>query len=260
MNFFLRLICIFIPGSHNRHRFKRKIKNIPMAVKMFLPSVSLRRQKFDFIVSLGDRCHISFQLRVNNLQNRSYPFDWLCKANVNNLIDLVNNNFQNFLDRRDLVPVGHDKYNLIVDNNRTGYKFMHDFRYDTIDEDYNIMAAKYDRRFDRFNKSVNHAHSVLFVYRNDNAAVDDIKQLHAALTHRFKSTKKINILWIVNTPNQSQIIKTNVSDGVCRATFDCDAFYGDDEIHRWEGNANKYQELFKQYALTIRGYFYEKRG
>lgn len=260
MNLFLRLICIFIPGSRNRHRFKQKIKNMCTDIKLFLPSLSPCRQKFDLIVSLGDVCQTSFNLRVNNLQFRSYPFDWLCKASQHQLIDLVNNNFKNFLDRCDLVPTERNSANLIVDNKRTGNQFQHDFEFDSIDEDYDKIADKYERRFARFNKSIDNARRVLFVYRKDNATPDDIRQLHAALARRFKSQEKINILWIVAAPKQTEVIKTKICKGVIRATLDCDAYEGPDKkIHRWRGNAKQYETLLKSYALTVRGYFINTR-
>ncbi len=251
-DFFLRLICMFIPGSNNRHRVKQRIKDI-------LPSLSLYRQKFDLFVSLGNVCQISFNMRANKLQFKSYPFDWLCKGSINSLMELFNNDFQDFLNKSDLVPTERNELNLVVDNTRTGYGFLHDFQCDTIDEDYDIISEKYRRRFDRLDKSIRNLRSVLFVYRNDDTGAEMIQQLRNTLIRKYKSTKKINILWIVRQPNQKSIIKTKISDGIYRVTFDCDAFYGQDENARWTGNTSQYKELFQNYALTLRGYSHKNK-
>lgn len=40
----------------------------------------LFNQKFDLIFSIGEDCACSSYLRRYNLQDYSYPFDWLTKA------------------------------------------------------------------------------------------------------------------------------------------------------------------------------------
>lgn len=48
-------------------------------------------------ISLGSNCSISYQLNKYNLRKNAYPFDW-CKININQLINILENNFDNFID------------------------------------------------------------------------------------------------------------------------------------------------------------------
>lgn len=58
----------------------------------------LFNKKFDLIVSLGEDCACTSYLRRFNLQKYSYPFDWLSNASFQTRIDLVCNDFKDFLN------------------------------------------------------------------------------------------------------------------------------------------------------------------
>lgn len=59
-------------------------------------------KKFDLIVSIGEDCSCTSYLRRCNLQKLSYPFDWLTNAPFENRIDLIINDFNDFLNIDDL--------------------------------------------------------------------------------------------------------------------------------------------------------------
>ena len=63
----------------------------------------LFNQKFDLIFSIGEDCACSSYLRRYNLQDYSYPFDWLTKATFKTRLDLLLNDFQGFLEKENLI-------------------------------------------------------------------------------------------------------------------------------------------------------------
>lgn len=260
MKFIIRFICMFIPVKSLRRRTRSALNNHWKKQRdktsKFLRSVMPGRKKFDLIVPIGDRCQISFQMRQNNLQFKSYPFDWLLNGSLDALITLLNNDFAHFLDRQDMEPVERRPVNLVVKNNHTGYWHLHDFECDTIDEDYQSVYEKYIRRFARFDRHISNAKTVLFVYRNDSVRPDDIRKLIAVLKKRYPCTK-ITLLWITANTEKQTITPVFHGDGIIHTEFDCDTFYGEWETSKWEGNWNLYKKLFNKYALTLRGYFAE---
>ena len=61
--------------------------------------------KFDVVFSIGEDCACTSYLRRCNLQNFSYPFDWLTEAPFENRINLICDHFDNFLNIEDLSPL-----------------------------------------------------------------------------------------------------------------------------------------------------------
>lgn len=47
------------------------------------------------IISLGGNCAITYHLNQYNLRNHAFPFDW-CKITINQLINVLSNNFTHF--------------------------------------------------------------------------------------------------------------------------------------------------------------------
>src|SRR5574344_713276 len=130
----------------------------------------LFNKKFDFIVGIGEDCACSTYLRKFNLQNRSYPFDWLTKAPFSNRINLILNDFQNFMNKENLHRI--EIKDVITDTNCDYYEdietelyFYHDFAKNTPFEiSYPLVKAKYDRRISRFYEQIKKSENILFVW------------------------------------------------------------------------------------------------
>lgn len=67
-------------------------------------------KKFDLIFSLGEDCACSSYLRRFNLQEYSYPFDWLTKADFSVRVDLLLNDFEGFLEKENLIKLDKNTF------------------------------------------------------------------------------------------------------------------------------------------------------
>ena len=60
-------------------------------------------QSFDLFVPFGEQCITSWNLRKNNLQTESLPFDWLAHVKLNLALDLLQNiDYQALLDNAEI--------------------------------------------------------------------------------------------------------------------------------------------------------------
>ena len=126
------------------------------------------KKKFDLFVSIGAACSCSNALRVSNLQFRSYPFDWISGADFNKRIQLLTNDFEDWLNINSMEYIAereHPVPSKIYKNTKTGIIFSHDFPKDKeINESFNDVKVKYDRRIKRLIKQIETSKKVLFVY------------------------------------------------------------------------------------------------
>ncbi len=117
-------------------------------------------------ISLGGDCSIAYQLQKYNLRNQAFPFDWIKTNNLNDIITLLENNFQFFVGKNFLeVKEISNKFPLLVDNwneelsenivlkhKLFNITFPHELSKENSDID-NIIE-KYIRRIERFNQVI----------------------------------------------------------------------------------------------------------
>jgi hypothetical protein len=118
-------------------------------------------------ISLGSDCSISYQLQVRNLRHISLPFDWIRINSLDDLIEILDNNFQffnkNYLEiirDSDKFPLVDEEWNnnlnknIILKHKKYNILFPHEISYDidkiVIDKNIDIMVEKYNRRITRF--------------------------------------------------------------------------------------------------------------
>lgn len=175
-------------------------------------------KKFDLIFSLGEDCACTSYLRRFNLQEYSYPFDWLTKADFFTRMDLLINDFKGFLEKDNLtiVAYSHQKaINKVTDDYRdtkTGFYFYHDF--DTkipFDESYLLVKEKYQRRIQRLYRQIQSAQDILIVWwsRDKHQDIDKVKQSHALLLQKFPSKNISMILIEFSTESHQNIYNPN---------------------------------------------------
>lgn len=127
-------------------------------------------------ISFGNDCSIAFQLQQYNLRNYAYPFDWLLIPNLIDIINLINNDFINFISQDYLqfkntsanFPLINDTWNdKYTDMYRVKHKlyniqFLHDFNIN-----YNIdnIKEKYNRRIKRFDEIMKNKNIKKLLYR-----------------------------------------------------------------------------------------------
>ena len=130
---------------------------------MFFP----KKRKFDLIISIGHRCFTSLMLRQNNLQIASFPFDWLLNTEYKQSIEFLCNNFENFIEKKDLElaeTVGNE-FHYTYKNKRNKFSLVHDFPINVdFDKQFEIVKEKYTKRAMRLIDKIKSSKTVLLVY------------------------------------------------------------------------------------------------
>ena len=125
-------------------------------------------KKYDLIFSIGEACFCSSTLRSLNLQDASYPFDWIGGCSFAERCNLIVNKFNNrFFEKDDLeyLDTAPQENNYVYINKYNNLSFNHDFPVNVpFDEAYKLSKAKYDRRLKRMYENIDKASSVLLVY------------------------------------------------------------------------------------------------
>ena len=87
------------------------------------------------------------ELERKGLRTASYPFDWMISDSFENILKLLDNNFEDFLDEESLYQeeIPNHYYNY-----RTGVHFYHDFdAYTPLRDQIKPVRKKYERRIKR---------------------------------------------------------------------------------------------------------------
>lgn len=171
-------------------------------------------KKFDLIFSLGEDCACSSYLRRFNLQEYSYPFDWLTNADFFTRMDLLVNDFKGFLEKENLVQLDKsafkgniDEFNDYYADTKTDFYFYHDF--DTkipFDKSFILVKEKYQRRIKRLYHQIQKSQNILTVWwsRNKHQDIDKVKESYKLLSQKF-ADKDISILLIEFNKEQKQV-------------------------------------------------------
>ena len=152
------------------------------------------KKKFDLVISLGEDCACSSYLRRFNLQEYSYPFDWLTRAKLMTRVDLLANDFEGFLEKENVHPIEKPAGNVdenadYYEDRKTDFYFYHDFPAGMpFEESYAKVKAKYDRRIKRMYDLIFKSKSVLFVWwsRDKHTSSDEAATCFKKLKNKFK--------------------------------------------------------------------------
>lgn len=148
-------------------------------------------------------CSISHFLRKKKIRTIAYPFDWLCIPLIS-FFDLINNDFNNFMDellflektfgryflndninkvaisKKQIYPVFCKKYKLL---------FLHDFL--SKDNNHiNLIKVKYKRRINRLRELFKSNKEIIFVISK--TYNKDIENYYKKLNYNFKNLFKVN--------------------------------------------------------------------
>lgn len=152
-------------------------------------------------ISLGSSCSIAENLRILDLRDQALPFDWIKVNNFKNIILMIQNNFIDLWDSNnyELVKTS-SKFFYLEDNLDKKYVemdiyrnikynavFYHDFP-SNCDNLYENFIKKYQKRCNRFFKTIENYNTIVFIREQINPkqiSIDDLKLFYYLI-------KKIN--------------------------------------------------------------------
>lgn len=127
----------------------------------------MRRERYDFVFSLGSACLCTETVRAAGLQYASYPLDWTRGGTLRERADLVASGFAHWFEEFDFERIenpdafGHDPYR----NKVTGMVFPHEFTKGVpLARSYPEVRARYDRRVSRLEAKLRAGGDVLVVW------------------------------------------------------------------------------------------------
>ncbi len=168
-------------------------------------------KKYDMIYSLGADCACATYLKMNNLRLYSGPFDWITHCKFSTRMNLILNNFEDFLNIEDLCPlekdlsIQNDDNCDYYENTKNGIYFYHDFPCNVpFEQSFPLVKKRYDRRIKRFYKLIREKKNILLVWLAHNHINTDetIIRLCNNVMHKFE--KSIDFLIIENNANLGQ--------------------------------------------------------
>lgn len=179
----------------------------------------MTKKKYDFVCSIGEACSCAQSLISANLRTASGPFDWLWGSDFLGRIKILCSDFHRFIEKDDLISCdcnNGDTKNLcdIYKNKYTNLVLNHDFPAGVpLDDSYDTVAEKYERRINRLLSNINSSESVLLVYietpiTDKHTSNADIIEGSEQIKNRW-SNKTIDILYFKNdlnlTPKQYEL-------------------------------------------------------
>lgn len=201
-------------------------------------------KKFDIIIPIGSSCAAAQALRETKKRSCSFPLDWVGKTPLPMSVDFIENHFQDFFNKQDLVhdPERDNRKNIGYVNTRTKLLFLHDFKDENkFDEEYAAVKEKYDRRIERIYSSIAAARRVLFFYLYEPWS-DNWRPVDADILTDFERLqalfpkKDISLLYVfLNSDKGEGFSKRKLSDKV-------------DFIDCFEAQGGEIDENFRNYC------------
>jgi hypothetical protein len=106
-------------------------------------------------VSLGSSCTVALQLRHWGLRKAAFPFDWLLTVDGDRFVELIERNFQDFLNETYLIKHPHHRAKNFLVHSYYHIEFRHDWSHgfwnpDKYPKALEQLKSKYTRRIERF--------------------------------------------------------------------------------------------------------------
>lgn len=186
-------------------------------------------KKYDCIFSFGEACLCASILSKLGLRLFSSPFDWMFGATFEERMNLLLNDFENFLNKEDMSFVCQRNKPEPCDiylNNRTNICFNHDFPLNVaLDTSFPNVKAKYERRIKRLLDTIKNSKSVLLVFMelpnsDKKASVESLINLMEKINSKFNGPK-IDVLYIKHDEDMKdrtfsiESISENITIGAC---------------------------------------------
>lgn len=193
--------------------------------------------RFDLFFSIGEACSCTETLRKSRLQFYSYPLDWLYGASFVSRTKIVAANFENWLVKEHMEKVGDNNLSSepkhVYENKITQICFNHDFPQKmTLDESFQLVKGKYDRRIKRLFYQIEQSKRVLVVYlQTPNNPIEltkeELLEGYGILRERFG--EKMNLLYLFCDSNYDleHRVVFNLNENIKCIKFDYNAYNKD---------------------------------
>ena len=213
-------------------------------------------REYDIVYSIGRDCACSFYLQTNGLRLCSGPMDWITTADFNQRFDMLLSEFKDFMNPEcfEFLPKNPNIFNDdkcdYYRNTKTGFDFYHDFPAGVpFEQSFPDVAAKYNRRIERFYKNIKSNKRVLLVYFSHYTNTPD--DVIVNLCNKFcnKMCKKIDFLIIEHREGQYTPTCAQLTQNITRW-----------HLHTWardengtimvNGNEALVNPIFKEYKVA----------
>ncbi len=164
---------------------------------------------YDVIIPMGDCCAPAHYLSTLGKRTCAFPFDWITPLSFSHAVNLIENNFDNFFDKKNLEPCeSANKEHVGYFDNHEKLFFYHNFTdYSLFDKEYPEIKKKYDRRIQRLYQLIENSQNILYVHvgaveteianpEDDCAALNKLKSLYP--------NKKHHLLYLFLSDDQSK--------------------------------------------------------
>lgn len=183
--------------------------------------------KFDLVISLGESCGCAGFLNRTHLRTASYPFDWVGDVEFEDRVKLILNRFEGFLKKENLQirsKVGDTSVDHRCDTYKdtgSGIVLPHAFPSNVpLEESYESVKAKFDRRIDRLYSKVEASNKVLFVWYGMTSKVSIPCLVWAQRSMSELFGKQVYILVLENKPMETGVLCEKPSEYALHYTFD----------------------------------------
>ncbi|MCQ2788784.1 MAG: papain-like cysteine peptidase [bacterium] len=220
------------------------------------------KKKYDFIFSLGEACSSTEALRKNELQIISNPFDWIGGPTLEERIDFILNDFENFLNIEDLESLNctNNLADCLCDvyhNKKNEFIFNHDFPAGIkLEDSFDKVKEKYNRRIKRLYEKINESKNVLILYvevpfneeklKDNNRLIDGLEKLKT----KFPNTK-FDFLYIINDTSFKPIKykKEIITDEITKISGNYNRL--DESLPIHEINHKFFKKILRNYQLKL---------
>lgn len=110
-------------------------------------------------ISLGQQCGVAYNLEKFGYKEETLPFDWIRTPNFSTIVNLIENNFRDFLNPKLLSYNENDDIKYYFKNKLTKCEFVHECE----EENFTNIEKKYKRRIERFYDKIKSNNRIVFI-------------------------------------------------------------------------------------------------
>ncbi len=144
---------------------------------------------YDFVFSLGASCQVAENLRRRDLRKIAGPFDWFTFPSVNQLTGILQNDFQEFMQLKNLKSEGEHDAHMLVRDIETGCLSVHDFvPSENLEKQYPAFEEQLNRRIARMKDALDNCNNKILLIRTQYDSQEEIQKLRQCLTEKYKAS------------------------------------------------------------------------